>query len=104
MPPDIVVSRLAVFALADTRNTRLQVLGIRRPIVEVRGADLDVPSDRVHHQGQHERVINEVEKGLVMRQGIAHGKGIIGSQAFFRPNPVPNLVDRLQAAGRSQFG
>ena len=96
MPPHIAVSRLVVFALADSRNTGLQILGIRWPVVQVRGADLDVPADRVHHQGQYARVINEVEKGLVMRQGIAHGKRIIGSKAFLRPDPISDLVDRLQ--------
>ena len=96
MPPDVPVSGLVVFALADARDARLQVLRIGRPDVQVRGADLDVPADRVHHQGQHARVIDEVEKGLVMRQGIAHGVGLVGSQPFLYPNAFPHLVDRLE--------
>ena len=96
MPADVAVPRLMVFALADARNAVLQVLGIGRPVVQVRGADLDVPADRVHHQGQHARVVDEVQKRLVMRQGVAHGKGIVGAQVLLRPYPGANLVDGLE--------
>ena len=38
--------------------------------------------------GQHARVIDEIEKRLVMGQGIAHGIGVIGPQPLLRTYPV----------------
>ena len=94
MPRDIAIAGLLIRALANAHIAGRHAFGIRRAIIQMRGSNLDVPPNRIHHQRQHARVIDQVEKRLVLRQGIPHGKRIVGPQTLGRPNPLGHLVNR----------
>ena len=96
MPCHIAVSDLLILALANANIACFQTLGIRRSIVQMRGADLNIPANRIHHQRQHARMIDQIEKRLVLRQGIPHGKRIIRPQALGLSNPLCHLVNSQQ--------
>ena len=66
MPVDIQVTNLFVCAVPGANIACLQVFRVRGAVVEMRGPDLDVPTDCVNDQWQHSWVVDQVEKGIVM--------------------------------------
>ena len=71
MPGGIAVAGLAVGALARADRAGFEIVGIGRAIIQMSGADLDIPADGVDDQRQDAGVVDEVEKGVVLRQGVA---------------------------------
>src|SRR5438093_1894142 len=94
MPLDVAVARFLVVTLPAAKLTRPNFLWIRRPNVQVGGANLNIPADGIHDQWQHARLIDQVQKDVVIRQQIANLKVVARAEALSLANPPRHLVDR----------
>ncbi len=65
VPRQVSVADVLVRPVTDTQRAGLNGLRVRGSVVQMGGANLNVPADSVHHQRQHARVIDQVEEGFV---------------------------------------
>ena len=104
VPDQILVAGRLVRALARADLAGHQPLGVRRPVVQVRGTNLDVPADRVDHQRQDPGVIDQVQERLVMRQRVAERERVVRADAPGLPRDGGDLVDGSQQPAQLILG
>ena len=96
MPGEVSIAYLLVRAISDAKRAGLNVFRVGRPVVQMGRADLDVPADGVHHQRQHARVIDKIEKCLMARKGIADSERILRPKSLDLSHILCDFIDCRQ--------
>jgi hypothetical protein len=87
MPDQVLVARRVIRTSAGAQLARLESLRVDRTVVQVRRPYLHVPADSIHHKRQDFRIVNQVQKRLVVGQRIPECEGTVLREALLRANP-----------------